>query len=142
MNPNTVNLRTAQGASHPTERPTRSEDPNHNGSAKPLGSILVADDNPAFLDLTARLLRKGGYECDAARDGFETSKLLVAKEYDLLVTDLQMPGNRDLRLIRNAPRLRPGMPVILMTAFPTLESSIESISSLKFRCERAIISFS
>ena len=46
---------------------------------------------------------------------------------DLLISDLDMPGNQDMRLIRDVPQIAAGLPVILMTGYPTVETAIESI---------------
>ena len=92
-----------------------------------LGKILVVDDDPDCLAMAVRVLRHVGYECDEAKDAYAAVKMLSERDYDLLVSDLEMPGNEDLRLIRQAPQLAAGLPVILMTGYPTVETAIQSI---------------
>ena len=92
-----------------------------------LGHVLVADDDQLSLDVTAAGLRKSGYECDTAPDGDQATALLRAKDFDLLISDLEMPGNLDLELIHRVPQIAPGLPVILVTATPTIESAIQSV---------------
>jgi DNA-binding response OmpR family regulator len=94
---------------------------------KAAGNILVADDEAGCLNMTAAALRRQHYECDTASDATEAAHMLSEKEYDLLISDLEMPGNEDLRLIRNVPQIAAGLPVILMTAYPTVETAIQSI---------------
>lgn len=91
------------------------------------GRILIADDEPMFLDTTAELLGYRGYECDCARDAPEAVELLNRQHYDLMISDIKMPGNPKLELIDSLKKIAKGMPVILVTAHPSLDSAIESI---------------
>lgn len=77
--------------------------------------------------MTAEALRREGYLCDSAPDAPEAARMLSQKEYDLLISDLEMPGNEDMRLIRDVPQIATGLPVILMTAYPTVETAIQSL---------------
>jgi DNA-binding NarL/FixJ family response regulator len=94
--------------------------------AKP-GHILLADDEAIFLQTTAALLRREGYRCTCARDAATVIKLLQKETYDLLIADIKMPGNPQLELIQEWPRLAEGVPVILMTAYPSVESAVRAI---------------
>jgi CheY-like chemotaxis protein len=89
--------------------------------------ILVVDDEESFLYSTADLLRREGYQCDCALDGVAASQMLRDGEYDLLIAELNMPGNADLELVHEARRFREGLPIILVTARPSLNSAIRSI---------------
>jgi DNA-binding response OmpR family regulator len=91
------------------------------------GLILLADDDVAFRKATVMLLKNYGYECDCAGSGDEAASLLQAKSYDLLISDIEMPGNQDLQLIRALPKLREGLPVILMTGYPSVQSAAQSV---------------
>jgi FixJ family two-component response regulator len=92
-----------------------------------LGRILIADDEETFLYSTADLLRKQGYQCDCAPDAATAGEMLRADEYDLLIADIKMPGNAELEFIQELPRMAEGMPVILVTGYPSLGSAIQSI---------------
>ncbi len=61
--------------------------------------ILLADDEQTFLHSTADLLRDQGYDCDCAMDAEEASALLHGAEYDLLISDINMPGNGQLEFL-------------------------------------------
>ncbi len=91
------------------------------------GRILIADDEPTFLESTADLLRREGYECATAKDGQEALVLVVDEQFDLLITDLEMPGNSDLALVRRVAQVRGGLPVIILTGFPSVRSAVASI---------------
>jgi DNA-binding response OmpR family regulator len=91
-----------------------------------LGRILIADDEETFLFSTADLLRREGYECDCAAEAKTAAEMLRARQYDLLISDIKMPGNSELELIREIPNLAPGVPVILVTGYPSLHSALKS----------------
>jgi CheY-like chemotaxis protein len=91
------------------------------------GKILIADDEETFLRSTADLLRREGYDCDMVPDGKVAAKALQEGEYDLLIADIKMPGNADLELIRELPKIAEGLPVILVTGYPSLKTAVDSV---------------
>jgi DNA-binding NtrC family response regulator len=92
-----------------------------------LGRILIADDEETFLQSTADLLRREGYSCACALDGATATDMLRASDYDLLIADIRMAGNQELELIRDLPTFIKGLPVIVVTGYPSLRSAIDSI---------------
>src|SRR5688572_30148871 len=58
----------------------------------PAARILVADDEPLFLRTTAELLRKAGFTCECAADGDAALRALARGSFDLVISDLNMPG--------------------------------------------------
>lgn len=93
-----------------------------------LGRILIADDEEVFLDSTADLLREEGYHCDCVGDGPSAAELLGKEEYDVLIADIKMPGNPNLELVQQVSDMADGLPVILVTGYPSMESAIKSVS--------------
>ena len=89
--------------------------------------ILFADDEETFLYATADLLRQEGYTCDCVRDGASAIAKLHEHSYSLIIADIKMPGNSELEFIRLLPQIAPGVPVILVTGYPTLRSAVHSI---------------
>lgn len=92
-----------------------------------LGRILIADDEDTFLQSTADLLRREGYDCDCVPDGSAGIEKLKSNEYDLLISDIKMPGNPDLELIFELPSVAEGMAAILVTGYPSQRSAIRAI---------------
>jgi CheY-like chemotaxis protein len=90
--------------------------------------LLIADDEDVFLRSTADLLRQEGYTVDCAMDGHEAAMMLSEARYDLLVSDIRMPGNADLALIQDLPEPNRDLPVILMTGYPTAETAIRAVN--------------
>ena len=91
------------------------------------GRILFADDDENLRERFGKYLRKIGFECDLAASADEAIKLLQTKSYDVLLSDVNMPGNCGLELIENAPALTEGLPVILLTGNPTVETAMQSV---------------
>jgi len=90
-------------------------------------SILIADDEDVFRDTTADLLRLRGYCCECVAGANTALAALDEQAFDLLVADIRMPGNSELQLVEDVKRRRPGMPVILVTGAPSLDSAIHSV---------------
>lgn len=95
-------------------------------SARP--RILVADDEASIRDLLAKTLALAEYEVDLVPDGRSAIERLRIMPYDLLITDLKMPGIDGLAVIREARRLRADIPVIIITGFSTEASAIEAVN--------------
>lgn len=91
------------------------------------GRILIADDEPTFLTSTAELLRREGFTVDTVEDAPGALAAISAASYDLLITDLEMPGNADLDLVEQVAHLSGGVPIIIITGFPSVRSAVASI---------------
>ncbi len=96
------------------------------GAVRP--RVLVADDEASIRDLLAKTLALAEYEVDVVPDGRSAIDRLRLMPYDLLITDLKMPGVDGLVVIREARRLRPDIPVIIITGFSTEASAIEAVN--------------
>jgi len=107
------------------QAPRSGDDKEHNGERL---RILVVDDEQAVRDLLAKTLTMADYDVDAAPDGASAIERLRAVEYDLLITDLKMPGMDGLSVIREARRTAPDLPVIIITGYSTEASAIEAIN--------------
>jgi excisionase family DNA binding protein len=90
--------------------------------------ILVVDDEATIRDLLSKTLALAEYDVDLAPDGRTALERLRLVPYDLLITDLKMPGVDGLAVIREARRLKADIPVIIITGFSTEASAIEAIN--------------
>ncbi len=90
--------------------------------------ILVADDEASIRELLSKTLALADYTVDLASDGRRALERVRTTQYDLLITDLKMPGVDGLTVIREARRHRPDLPVIIITGFSTEASAIEAIN--------------
>lgn len=78
-------------------------------------SVLIVDDEAAVRDLVQALLRHGGYQVEAAENAAEALTKLEGKPFDLVITDLVMPGMKGDELAREIKKRRPDLPVVLLT---------------------------
>jgi two-component system chemotaxis response regulator CheY len=80
--------------------------------------ILVVDDDPWILGLATTVLKRSGYQVDMAEDGALAWETLQANNYDLLVTDHNMPKMTGLTLLKRIHAARLALPAILMSGDP------------------------
>lgn len=89
--------------------------------------VLVVDDSPETVELIKRNLASVGYEVYTAHDVQSAIKLIEAIHIDLLITDLKMPGENGLSLVRHVTENYKGMAVLVITGFPSIQTAVESI---------------
>jgi len=89
--------------------------------------ILVVDDEVDICRALEFLLIKEGYDVVAANSGERALELFSKKRFDIVMTDLKMPGISGLDLLREIQALSDNIPVIIMTAFATVESAVEAM---------------
>ena len=90
--------------------------------------VLVVDDETSICDLLSQTLTLMEYDVDAAPDGPEALERMPLFNYDLLITDLRMPGLGGLAFIAEARRLNANLPIITITGFSTEASAIEAVN--------------
>jgi len=91
------------------------------------GSILVVDDEVASRESLKDVLSDEGYDVAVAADGKAAAELLQGAEFDVVITDLRMPGLDGVGLLREVRRLCPQTLVILMTAYASVETAVEAL---------------
>ena len=80
-------------------------------------TILVVEDEPAVLELTARILRHEGYQVLEAQTFEAAAKLAATKDFDMLLTDSVMPGVSGRVLAQHIVTVKPGTPVLFMSGY-------------------------
>lgn len=89
--------------------------------------ILVVDDEPNIRGALAKLLAKAGYEVRAAASVPEALAAMQSSPADVVLTDLKMPGEDGLQLLRGAKRQDPTIEVVVMTAYGTIETAVQAM---------------
>ena len=90
--------------------------------------VLVVDDEETIRNLLSKTLALADYEVDVATDGRMALDRMRIIPYDLLITDLRMPGVDGLSVIREARRLKADIPVLIVTGYSSEASAIEAIN--------------
>ncbi|RMF23392.1 MAG: sigma-54-dependent Fis family transcriptional regulator [Deltaproteobacteria bacterium] len=90
-------------------------------------SILVVDDEPASRESLSDVLTEEGYQVAAAASGEEALEAIDSAEFDLVITDLRMPGIDGVTLLREVRRRCPQTLVILITAHASVETAVEAL---------------
>ena len=92
-------------------------------------TLLIADDDPVALALLAEVLAGEGYAVRAASGGAACLELAAREPVELAIVVLRMPDMDGLEVIRRLAVIRPGMPIIILTAFAGIDTAIEAIRS-------------
>jgi two-component system, OmpR family, copper resistance phosphate regulon response regulator CusR len=93
----------------------------------PVGRILVIDDEQRILNFVHRGLEAEGMAVDSARDGGEGLRLALAKNYDLVVLDLVMPGLDGQAVLRHILERKPSQPILILSALNDTASKVRCL---------------
>lgn len=89
--------------------------------------MLVVDDSEETVELIKRNLEGAGYQVYAAHNVQDGLAILESVEIDLVITDLKMPGQSGIQLIRHVSENYHGVGVLVITGFPSIQGAVESI---------------
>jgi len=89
--------------------------------------ILFIDDDAAGREVALFNLRKAGYEVASASDGQEGLDAFAAAPFDLVITDVKMPGVSGLEVLRRVRAAAPDVPVLVITAFGNVETAVRAM---------------
>jgi DNA-binding NtrC family response regulator len=90
-------------------------------------NILLVDDDPSVRRVLQFKLQKRGFSVDTASDGREALNSLEGKPFDLLLSDIRMPGMDGIELLEKAKLAQPGIKVILITAHATVSQAVQAV---------------
>jgi DNA-binding NtrC family response regulator len=89
--------------------------------------VLVVDDEPRMADVVAMALKRGGHDCETCANGEEALTALAERGADVVVTDWKMPKMDGVELLRRLRAIRPGLPVVLLTAHGNVSSAVAAM---------------
>ena len=89
--------------------------------------ILVAEDEAEVLDMCVRALSREGYHVSGARSGVEAIEMVKSMSFDLLLTDIKMPGLSGLQAYREIKRQAPDIIGVAITGYGSVETAIEAL---------------
>ena len=91
--------------------------------------ILIVDDDGPMRSFLCTVLGEEGYRLEEARNGTEGLAMLSASDFDLVITDLRMPGLSGLDLVREGKKARPEALWVVITAFGSIGNAVEAMRS-------------
>jgi len=94
-----------------------------------MATILVVDDEVKITTLVGGELRDDGHEVTVANDGDEAVRLVAAKRFDVVLTDLRLGATNGLEVLRQAKAVEPTVVVLLMTAYATVATAVEAMKA-------------
>ena len=94
--------------------------------------ILVVDDDRAMRELLASLFKERGFSVQEATSADAALEKVADTEFDVVLSDIRMPGRSGIDLVGELRRLRPSTPVVLMTAFGTISSAVDAMRAGAF----------
>ena len=90
-------------------------------------TILIVDDEKNYLVVLEALLGAEGYEIVTANDAKAGLATVREADLDLVITDMKMPGMSGMELLEACKKIKPDLPVIMMTAYGTIEMAVEAM---------------
>jgi two-component system NtrC family response regulator len=90
-------------------------------------TILIVDDEKNYLVVLEALLGPEGYEILTAGSAKDAIHLIRESDLDLIITDMKMPGTSGMELLEASKKIKPDLPVIMMTAYGTIEMAVEAM---------------
>ena len=90
--------------------------------------VLLLDDDTACLESLITALKPAGYQCDAFSDPVEAMRAYRKHEYDVVITDLKLPGMNGIQVLKLVRSWKRKTEVILITGYGDTESAIEAVN--------------
>ncbi|MEM7587435.1 MAG: sigma-54 dependent transcriptional regulator, partial [Acidobacteriota bacterium] len=92
-----------------------------------MARVLIVDDEEGIREFLAEALEDDGHQATRAEDGVAALGVLGRESFELMITDLKMPGLDGMELVRKARAQQPEMEVIVLTAYGTVETAVEAM---------------
>jgi DNA-binding NtrC family response regulator len=90
-------------------------------------TVLIVDDEKVMRESLVEWLQEDGFGVRSAESGMEALQIMDQIEPVVLVADIKMPGMDGITLVRKVKERRPDLPIIMITAFATVENAIQSM---------------
>ncbi len=123
---------TAASPSDSTIAESRSGQRSATGESASIGRVLVAEDDTALRELLVELLGDEGHDVTAVPNGAEALARMITSAFDVVLTDLVMPGIGGEAVLATVRERAPTVPVIVMTAFGTIDSAVRLVRAGAF----------
>ena len=89
--------------------------------------VLVIDDERIVLDSITKILKEENFTVEVTLSGRQGLEWATRNNYDIVLTDLRMPDIGGMRILRDAKRVKPAVPVVMITGFGTVKSAVQAM---------------
>jgi DNA-binding NtrC family response regulator len=89
--------------------------------------ILIIDDNESLRYTLTSVLDESGYESLAVEDGYKGLEEIKTNNYNLVISDMKMPGMDGMQILQEIKKINPDIPVIVLTAFGDIKNAVDAI---------------
>src|SRR5436309_1705581 len=94
----------------------------------PAEKILVVDDEQSMAQFLGIVLRKEGYQVTTVNNGRDALEKVKSDNFDVVITDIKMPGMDGIQLLQGIKKHDPSLPVVIMTAYASQQSAIDAVN--------------
>ena len=101
--------------------------PNTSTTSRPAGKVLVVDDHASARESMTEILRGAGHRVDAVSSALEALNRLKGSSYDVVITDLKMPGMTGLEFIHELERRDSQLQIVMVTAYASVATAVEAM---------------
>ena len=92
-----------------------------------IDKVLIVDDEPVMLNFLAETLQRKNMDVTVAKEGRQALELLKSTSFDLVITDMKMPGITGMDVLKNVKEVSPSTFVIIITGFGSIENAVEAM---------------
>jgi len=91
--------------------------------------LLIVDDEAVIRDGLKRILEGESFVVETCSSGFHAIEIIQQREFDLIITDLKMPGMSGMDVLKSVRTLQPDIPVILITGYASVDTAVEAMKN-------------
>lgn len=91
--------------------------------------LLIVDDEAVIRDGLKRILSGKAFAVETCSSGFSAIEIMQQREFDLIITDLKMPGMSGMEVLKSVRTLQPDTPVILITGYASIDTAVEAMKN-------------
>ena len=94
-----------------------------------MDKILIIDDEKSVLDMLNVVFKKEGYRVKKSLSAQKALELIEEEDFDLILSDIRLPQISGMELLRKVKEKKPGIPVIMITAYGTIKQAVEALKA-------------
>ena len=98
------------------------------GYSNPIPKVLIIEDDDEMRSLLKDFVEEEGYDADSVEKGDYALRKLLTDSFDLIITDIRMPGYSGLEIMPEIKKIKPDVPIVVITAFGNEDAYQKALS--------------